>query len=51
MARTPVLRAGCGLERQWLHAVGLGFEHPGTGEWVTFTSDYSPIWSGRSNLL
>ncbi len=28
------------LTRQWLHAVGLGFEHPGTGEWVTFTSPY-----------
>ena len=29
-----------GLERQWLHAVGLGFEHPGTGHWVTFESAY-----------
>jgi 23S rRNA pseudouridine1911/1915/1917 synthase len=36
----PKLAARLGLERQWLHAVGLGFEHPGTGEWVTFTSPY-----------
>ncbi|WP_432559205.1 RluA family pseudouridine synthase [Granulicoccus sp. GXG6511] len=36
----PVLAARLGLERQWLHAVRLGFVHPGTGEPVTFTSDY-----------
>ena len=36
----PRLAARLGLDRQWLHAVGLGFEHPGTGEWVTFTSPY-----------
>ncbi|HIW30308.1 MAG TPA: RluA family pseudouridine synthase [Candidatus Luteococcus avicola] len=36
----PVLAQRLGLERQWLHAVQLGFTHPGTGEWVTFTSDY-----------
>ena len=36
----PTLAARLGLERQWLHAVGLGFEHPGSGEWVAFTSDY-----------
>jgi 23S rRNA pseudouridine1911/1915/1917 synthase len=36
----PRLAARLGLERQWLHAVGLGFEHPGTGEYVTFTSPY-----------
>jgi 23S rRNA pseudouridine1911/1915/1917 synthase len=29
-----------GLERQWLHAVGLGFVHPGTGERVDFRSPY-----------
>ncbi len=27
----PVLAARLGLQRQWLHAVRLGFEHPGTG--------------------
>ena len=36
----PVLARRLGLERQWLHAVGLGFEHPGSGEWVTFESGY-----------
>jgi len=36
----PVLARRVGLERQWLHAVQLGFEHPETGEYVTFTSDY-----------
>jgi 23S rRNA pseudouridine1911/1915/1917 synthase len=36
----PRLAARLGLERQWLHAVGLGFEHPGSGEWVTFESRY-----------
>ncbi len=36
----PVLARRLGLERQWLHAVALGFEHPGTGEPVRFSSPY-----------
>ncbi len=36
----PALSARLGLTRQWLHAVQLAFEHPGTGEWVTFTTGY-----------
>ena len=36
----PRLAARLGLDRQWLHAVGLGFEHPGSGKWVRFTSEY-----------
>jgi 23S rRNA pseudouridine1911/1915/1917 synthase len=36
----PTLAARLGLDRQWLHAVGLGFVHPGTGHEVTFRSDY-----------
>ena len=36
----PTLAARLGLERQWLHAMGLGFEHPGSGEWVRFESTY-----------
>ena len=36
----PRLAARMGLDRQWLHAMGLGFEHPRTGEWVTFESTY-----------
>ena len=30
----PTLAARVGLDRQWLHAVRLGFEHPETGEYV-----------------
>ena len=36
----PMLAARLGLERQWLHAVRLGFLHPVRGEYVTFESDY-----------
>ncbi|QIZ99082.1 RluA family pseudouridine synthase [Leifsonia sp. PS1209] len=36
----PTLSARLGLTRQWLHAVQLAFEHPSTGEWVTFTTTY-----------
>ena len=36
----PVLSARLGLQRQWLHAVRLGFTHPGSGEWVEFASPY-----------
>ncbi|HET8595227.1 MAG TPA: RluA family pseudouridine synthase [Intrasporangium sp.] len=36
----PRLAARVGLDRQWLHAVGLGFEHPTTGEYVHFASPY-----------
>lgn len=36
----PALAARCGLDRQWLHAVQLGFIHPGTGDWVEFTAPY-----------
>ena len=38
----PRLAARLGLERQWLHASGLGFEHPGSGEWVRFSSPFPP---------
>src|SRR5690625_3587719 len=34
------LAAELGLTRQWLHAVGLGFEHPVTGQYVDYTSPY-----------
>lgn len=36
----PVLAERLGLTRQWLHAHELGFDHPGTGERMTFTSTY-----------
>jgi 23S rRNA pseudouridine1911/1915/1917 synthase len=38
----PALAASLGVSRQWLHAVRLSFDHPGTGDRVTFTSDYPP---------
>jgi 23S rRNA pseudouridine1911/1915/1917 synthase len=38
----PVFAASLGLTRQWLHAVRLGFDHPGDGHRVEFTSEYSP---------
>jgi len=36
----PTLSASLGLSRQWLHAVRLGFEHPGTGERLELSSAY-----------
>ena len=36
----PVLAKRLGLERQWLHAVRLGFEHPESNEYVEYESDY-----------
>jgi 23S rRNA pseudouridine1911/1915/1917 synthase len=36
----PVLARRVGLERQWLHAVRLGFEHPESGDYVTYESAY-----------
>src|SRR4051812_11574109 len=36
----PTLARRVGLDRQWLHAVRLGFEHPGTGQPVEFESPY-----------
>lgn len=36
----PVVARELGLQRQWLHARRLGFEHPGTGERVYVESPY-----------
>ncbi|GAB4007572.1 RluA family pseudouridine synthase [Nocardioides ultimimeridianus] len=36
----PALARRLGLERQWLHAVRLGFEHPETGDYVSYESTY-----------
>ena len=36
----PTLARRLGLQRQWLHAVGLAFDHPATGERVEFASEY-----------
>ncbi len=37
----PTLSKRLGLERQWLHAVRLGFKHPSDGRWVEFGSPYA----------
>ncbi|MET7904244.1 RluA family pseudouridine synthase [Streptomyces sp. NPDC005355] len=36
----PTLAKRLKLTRQWLHAMRLGFEHPGGGGWVEFESPY-----------
>lgn len=36
----PSLATRLGLARQWLHAMELGFDHPGTGRWFTVESTY-----------
>jgi 23S rRNA pseudouridine1911/1915/1917 synthase len=38
----PTLSRRLGLERQWLHAVRLGFAHPADGRHVEFSSPYPP---------
>lgn len=36
----PTLARRLRLERQWLHAVKLGFTHPDSGDYVEYTSTY-----------
>jgi 23S rRNA pseudouridine1911/1915/1917 synthase len=47
----PTLAARLDLHRQWLHAVGLAFDHPGTGERVSFRSDYPDDLAHALELL
>lgn len=47
----PVLAERLGLVRQWLHATGLGFVHPGTGEYVTYSSEPSADLQSALGLL
>ncbi|GLX06951.1 MULTISPECIES: RluA family pseudouridine synthase [Microbispora] len=47
----PTLAARLGVGRQWLHAVSLSFEHPATGEWMTFTSDYPADLANALEIL
>jgi 23S rRNA pseudouridine1911/1915/1917 synthase len=37
----PTLASKLGLDRQWLHAIRLAFEHPISGEPMAFDSEYS----------
>ncbi|MGP5586449.1 RluA family pseudouridine synthase [Glutamicibacter ardleyensis] len=47
----PNLGAALGLTRQWLHAKRLGFNHPVTGEWVEYESEYPHDLAGALELL
>jgi 23S rRNA pseudouridine1911/1915/1917 synthase len=47
----PVLAQRVGLIRQWLHAVRLGFEHPETGEYVEYESDYPDDLQSALDLI
>jgi 23S rRNA pseudouridine1911/1915/1917 synthase len=47
----PVLARRLRLERQWLHARELGFEHPADGRWVVFTSPYPADLDRALDLL
>jgi 23S rRNA pseudouridine1911/1915/1917 synthase len=47
----PVLAKRLGLQRQWLHARSLGFEHPADRRWVEFTSPYPADLERALDLL
>jgi 23S rRNA pseudouridine1911/1915/1917 synthase len=47
----PRLAEQLGLSRQWLHAVRLGFVHPGTEQWIEFTSSYPQDLAAALDLL
>jgi 23S rRNA pseudouridine1911/1915/1917 synthase len=47
----PALARRVGLDRQWLHAVRLGFEHPATSEYVEYHSDYPADLQDALDLL
>ncbi|WP_119698432.1 RluA family pseudouridine synthase [Microbacterium halotolerans] len=47
----PTLSERLGLTRQWLHAHGLAFEHPATGDRVEFASPYPPDLQHAYDLL
>jgi len=47
----PTLSARLGLTRQWLHAMRLGFRHPGSGEPVEFESVYPEDLQHALDLL
>ena len=47
----PTLAKKLRLERQWLHAVRLGFAHPADGRWVEFSSPYSADLQGALDRI
>jgi 23S rRNA pseudouridine1911/1915/1917 synthase len=47
----PVLAAHLGLNRQWLHAVRLGFAHPSDGHRVEYSSPYPADLASSLEIL
>jgi len=47
----PTMAERLGLARQWLHAMQLGFTHPGTGDWTEVTSTYPADLAGALEVL
>jgi 23S rRNA pseudouridine1911/1915/1917 synthase len=47
----PRLAERLGVTRQWLHAMALGFTHPGTGERVRYESTYPADLAGALERL
>ncbi len=47
----PVLAKRLHMDRQWLHARSLGFDHPGVGRWVSYTSEYPADLARALDLL
>ncbi|RLV48972.1 RluA family pseudouridine synthase [Nocardioides mangrovicus] len=47
----PTLAQRLGLERQWLHAVRLGFVHPESGEHVSYGSTYPDDLAGALEVI
>ena len=47
----PTLAARLGLRRQWLHAMRLAFDHPGTGERLELESTYPEDLAAALDLL
>ncbi|NKY58715.1 RluA family pseudouridine synthase [Nocardia flavorosea] len=47
----PRLAERLGLQRQWLHARALGFQHPADGRYLEITSDYPDDLAGALQVL
>ncbi|MFD4406467.1 RluA family pseudouridine synthase [Nocardia sp. NPDC058499] len=47
----PRLAERLGLQRQWLHARALGFQHPADGRYLEITSDYPDDLAGALRIL
>ncbi|MEU1982653.1 RluA family pseudouridine synthase [Nocardia sp. NPDC019395] len=47
----PRLAERLGLQRQWLHARSLGFQHPADGRYLEITSDYPDDLAGALGVL